>query len=372
MMSWKASTALILALMVVTYAVVGAVMGYVLTYWFTGGSGWVYGLALFLLAALIICVYSYLRPVEAVLKGYGAVQASRSTEPRLYSIVEGLASKAGTPMPKVYVCDMDFPNAFALGRSPDKALVAATRPLMDMLSDEELEGVMAHELSHIIHRDTIVNGTARTTARFLSISAIALGGMGAAALAMLGAGSNSRGGNPILFLIMVVILIPVAMVCLLMCLALPSAGAVMRFGVSRSREYGADESAGRITGRPMALASALRKLEAGCSRDSNTFRDPSSANLWIVNPFGRFRKKLLCSLMDTHPSTDDRVRRLMKLDAELSSSRDPPDSGALFSEVSGKHGKCDVVDGGDGFRRLELRSFSERLPKHYKDNRQMQ
>ena len=372
MMSWKASTALILALMVVTYAVVGAVMGYVLTYWFTGGSGWVYGLALFLLAAMIICVYSYLRPVEAVLKGYGAVQASRSTEPRLYSIVEGLASKAGTPMPKVYVCDMDFPNAFALGRSPDKALVAATRPLMDMLSDEELEGVMAHELSHIIHRDTIVNGTARTTARFLSISAIALGGMGAAALAMLGAGSNSRGGNPILFLIMVVILIPVAMVCLLMCLALPSAGAVMRFGVSRSREYGADESAGRITGRPMALASALRKLEAGCSRDSNTFRDPSSANLWIVNPFGRFRKKLLCSLMDTHPSTDDRVRRLMKLDAELSSSRDPPDSGALFSEVSGKHGKCDVVDGGDGFRRLELRSFSERLPKHYKDNRQMQ
>ena len=372
MMSWKASTALILALMVVTYAVVGAVIGYVLTYWFTGGSGWVYGLALFLLAALIICVYSYLRPVEAVLKGYGAVQASRSTEPRLYSIVEGLASKAGTPMPKVYVCDMDFPNAFALGRSPDKALVAATRPLMDMLSDEELEGVMAHELSHIIHRDTIVNGTARTTARFLSISAIALGGMGAAALAMLDAGSNSRGGNPILFLIMVVILIPVAMVCLLMFLALPSAGAVMRFGVSRSREYGADESAGRITGRPMALASALRKLEAGCSRDSNTFRDPSSANLWIVNPFGRFRKKLLCSLMDTHPSTDDRVRRLMKLDAELSSSRDPPDSGALFSEVSGKHGKCDVVDGGDGFRRLELRSFSERLPKHYKDNRQMQ
>ena len=85
------------------------------------------------------------------------------------------------------------------------------------------------------------------------------------------------------------------------------------------REYGADESAGRITRNPMALASALRKLEDGCSRDTNTFRDSSSANLWIVNPFGRFRKKMLCSLMDTHPSTDDRIKRLMKLDEELSS-----------------------------------------------------
>ena len=319
MKSWKGSTALILALMVVTYAVVGAVMGYVLTYWFTGGSGWVYGLAIFLTIALALCVYSCLRPVEAVLKGFNATVASASTEPRLYGIVRGLAIKAGTPIPKVYVLDMDIPNAFALGRSPDKALVAATRPLMDMLTDEELEGVMAHELSHIIHRDTIVNGTARTTAKFLSISAIAMGGMGMAALAMLGAGSNSKGGNPILFLIMVIILIPITIVCLLMCLALPSAGAVMRFGVSRSREYGADESAGRITGRPMALASALRKLEAGCSRDSNTFRDSSSANLWIVNPFGKFRKKMLCSLMDTHPSTEDRVARLMRLDAELSS-----------------------------------------------------
>ena len=319
MTSWKTSTTLILSMMIVTYAVVGAVMGYVLTYWFSNGDGWKYGLVIFLAIALMLCLFSYIRPVEAVLRGFDATLASESDEPRLYGIVKGLAAKAGTPMPKVYVLDLDFPNAFALGRSPDRALVAATRPLMDMLTDEELEGVMAHELSHIIHRDTIVNGTARSTAKFLSISAIAMGGMGAAALAMLGAGSNSRGGNPILFLIMVVILIPIAIVCLLMCLALPSAGAVMKFGVSRSREYGADESAGRITRNPMALASALRKLEDGCSRDTNTFRDSSSANLWIVNPFGRFRKKMLCSLMDTHPSTDDRIKRLMKLDEELSS-----------------------------------------------------
>ena len=371
MTSWKTSTALILGLMVVTYAIVGAVMGFVLTYWFTGGSGWVYGLVLFLALAIVAAAYSVLAPVPKVLKAYGARQVSRSEEPRLYGIVEELASRSGTPMPKVYVCDVGFPNAFAMGKSPSDAHVAATRPLMDMLTDEELEGIMAHELSHIIHRDTVVNGTARNTAKLLSVSALVMGGMGAAAMAMLGAGSNPKGGNPILFLIMLIVLIPVARVCLLMCLALPSAGAVMRFGVSRSKEYGADESAGRITGRPMALASALRKLEAGCSRDSNTFRDPSSANLWIVNPFGKYRRKLLCSLMDTHPSTDDRVRRLMKLDAELSSSRDPPDGGILFSEVSGKHGTCDVVDDGDGFRRLELRSLSGQLPKHYKDNRQM-
>lgn len=190
-------------------------------------------------------------------------------------------------------------NAFALGRTPDRALVAITRPFLDLLDDDELEGMMAHKLSYIINRDTIVNGTAHTNARFLTVSAIVMG------------------AGEIIFLIMCVILIPVMVVCLVMCLALPSASAIMRYGVSRSREYGADEGSARLTGKPMSLASALMKLEQGCSVQTNTFRDSSSANLWIVNPFGKFRKRFINSLMDTHPSTADRIRRLEELEREI-------------------------------------------------------
>ena len=128
MTSWKASTALILSLMVVTYAIVGAVMGYVLTYWFAGGSGWIYGLTVFLTIALVLCAYSCLRPVEAVLRGFGTTLASESTGPRLYGIVKGLAAKAGTPMPRAYV--LDIPNAFAMEKSPSDTHVAATCPPM--------------------------------------------------------------------------------------------------------------------------------------------------------------------------------------------------------------------------------------------------
>ena len=236
MESWQKSTALILAVMVITYAVVGAVMGYVLTFWWSD-SGWLYGMAIFLVIALILASYSYNIPVDGIVKSFGGRRASLSEESRLYGIVRGLADRAGTPMPAVYVLDEPFPNAFALGRTPDKALVAATRPLLDMLDDDELEGVMAHELSHIIHRDTIVNGTARTNARFLTVSAIVMGAIGALAMALLGAGSgkSSGGAGGIIFLIMCVILIPVMVVCLVMCLALPSASAIMRYGVSRSR-----------------------------------------------------------------------------------------------------------------------------------------
>lgn len=259
---------------------------------------------------------------------HGARKVSRWTDPRLYGIVAGLAAKAGVPVPDVYVCDVDFPNAFALGKSPDKALVAATRPLMDMLTDDELEGVMAHEMSHIIHRDTVVNGTARVCAKGLAASALVMGAIGTLGLAMLGSGGNSKssGGGGLFFLILFVILIPIIAVCLIMCLALPSASAVMRFGVSRSKEFGADEGSARITGKPMALAMALSKMEKGCSVESNTFRDQSSANLWIVNPFGRFRRKLLCSLMDTHPPTEARIKRLMELDDEINDreGRDTP------------------------------------------------
>lgn len=201
-------------------------------------------------------------------------------------------------------------------------MVAATAPLMRMLSDEELEGVMAHEISHIVNRDTVVNGTARINAKLLTVSAIVMGSVGVVLLASLGMGSNTKsGGNGILFLIMLAIAIPMMLVCLVMAAALPSAAALMRFGVSRNREFGADESAAYMTGKPMALARALVKLDEGCGRDINDYGDASAANLWIVNPFGRRRRRLLCSLLDTHPSVEDRVERLVEIENVLRMER---------------------------------------------------
>lgn len=316
--SWKAGTVAILALMVVTYAAVGAILGYVFTYLFSGGSGWLTGMGLFLAVALVIALWCCLRPVDATLRGEAYTRCSPDVQPRLYRIVEGLADRAGTPMPRVYVYDAAFPNAYALGRSPDDAFVCATSGLMEMLDDDQLEGVMAHELSHIMHRDTIVNGIACNSAKALSVSAIVMGAIAALGTALLGAGSGSKGGGGgMLFLILFVILIPVVLACAVMCLMLPAAGAVMRFGVSRSREYGADESASRLTGRPRALAEALLILEGACSSRDNPYNDSASASLWIVNPFGRFRGRFMNRLLDTHPSTQDRVRRLLALDAEL-------------------------------------------------------
>lgn len=352
--SWRKSTAGILILMVATYAIVGGIMGYVVTLIF-GGDGWLYGAIAFLTISLIIAIYCVAAPVDAVMKGMNSSVASDYNNPRLFNIVSRLSSKAGIPMPTVYVLDVPFPNAFALGKGPDSACVAATRPIMDMLTDDELEAVMAHELSHIMHRDTIVNGIARTSSKFLSASAVIMGGIAALGMALIGGGGNGKssgGGGGLFFFILLIILIPIVLACLVFCLALPSAGAVMRYGVSRSREYGADESGARLCGKPMALASALMKLEAGCSSEANTYRDYSSANLWTVCPFGKYKGRLMSGLMDTHPSTKDRIERLKRIQEELDQNRES-DEGSFTSEVVSKGVDLEIREE-DGFRKIEL------------------
>ncbi len=304
-----------LVLMVATYAVVGAVLGYVVSFWFAD-DGWLYGCLAFLLLALAMAVYSCVASPKGVLKGLNARRATPEGDRRLYRTVEELAGKAGVPMPEVYVCDVGMPNAFAYGRSPEKCLVAVTRPLLGMLDDDELEGVLGHELSHVLHRDTVVNGVARNSARCLSAAAMAMGVIGMVGLGAVGATSGAKGGG-ILGLVLLVILIPVIAVLLVLCLCLPTASGIMHFGVSRSREFGADESSGRITGKPLALASALVKIEEGCSESAYTPRDPCSSGLWILDPAGRRKKRILSRLFDTHPPTEERVRRLEALDMEI-------------------------------------------------------
>ena len=195
----------------------------------------------------------------------------------------------------------NMPNAFATGRSPKDAAVVATQPLLNMLTDDELEGVLAHEISHVRNRDILVMSVASTMASIIAyVTRIAVWS------AMFSGGDN-RNQN--------------ILVAVLADITLPVAAALIQLGVSRSREYLADESGARLTGKPMALASALTKIENGCSSPHNKYDNPSYENVWISNPSGKKRSSKLASLFSTHPSTQDRIERLKALDEELNGIR---------------------------------------------------
>jgi len=306
-----------LAVVVIMYAIVGALIGAAVGIWM-GEKYWLYGAAVMMTVALVVAVYCYFAPTDGILRGFNSHQVYEGD--RLYDIVAGIAEKTHSPMPRVYVCDVDFPNAFANGRTPETAFVAATAPLLDVLDNDQVEGVMAHEMSHIIHRDTIVDGTARNCVTVLTASAVIVGILANTANGILKSVSK-RGG--LILLLAFIVLAPLIAVGTLLSLTVPGAAILLRFGVSRSREYGADESSGRITGRPLALASALETIETGCSSKSNTYKDVSTSSLWIANPFGKHREDLLMRMLSTHPSLESRIKRLQELDRELNGGNLP-------------------------------------------------
>ena len=256
-----------------------------------------YGLVAMLAVSVAFNLFSYFGSKKLALAAHKVRLVTREQEPRLYTIVENLAMKADLPMPEVGVSDMPMPNAFATGRNPKNAAVVATRQLLNMLNDEELEGVMAHELSHVKNRDILVMSVASTMASLVSyVTHMAV-------WAAMFNNDDNGGGN--------------LLVAILADVTLPIAAMLIQLGVSRNREYLADESGGRLTGKPMALASALTKLENGCSARTNTYDNPSTANMWITNPFGQRRTRGLINIFRTHPTTPDRIARLKKLDEEL-------------------------------------------------------
>ncbi|QDF95142.1 protease HtpX [Azoarcus sp. DD4] len=225
---------------------------------------------------------------KAVLKMYNARQVDETTSPYLYNMVRELAHRAQLPMPKVYIIDEDQPNAFATGRNPDNAAVAATTGIMRMLSERELRGVMAHELAHVKNRDILISTISATVAG--AISMLANFGM------FFG---GSRDGedrpNPIVS-IAVMILAPIA-------------GMLIQMAISRTREFGADRGGAEISGDPQALAGALAKIDAYARGIPMHTADahPETAQMMIMNPLsgGGLR-----SLFSTHPSTEERVARL--------------------------------------------------------------
>jgi len=247
-----------------------------------------------------INIYSYFCSKKMALAANKVHLITRDEEPRLYDIVESLAIRADLPMPEVGISEVPMPNAFATGRNPKNAAVVATRPLLDLLNDEELEGVMAHEMSHVKNRDILVMSVASTLASIISF--VTRMGVYAAIF-------NNGNKNPAGLIILIIADI-----------AAPIAAALIQLGVSRSREFLADESGGRLTGKPMALANALMKLEGGCTASasmSGSYDRDSYSSVWITNPSGTKIKSTISGLFRTHPSTEDRVAKLRELDAEL-------------------------------------------------------
>lgn len=273
-------------LLVVIGTLVGGIFG-----------NWMYGLTAMLAVSVLFNVFSYFFSKKLALSANKVRLVTPEQEPRLYRIVEDLADRAGLPMPEVGISEMPMPNAFATGRNPKNAAVVATRQLMDLLTDDELEGVMAHELSHVKNRDILVMSVASTMASLIAyVTRMAV-------WAAMFNSNEDNGGNFALALVADI--------------TLPIAAMLIQLGVSRNREYLADESGARLTGKPMALADALTRIEGGCSARTNTYDNPSTANMWISNPFGSRKTAGLLNLFRTHPSTPDRIARLKKLDEEI-------------------------------------------------------
>ena len=252
-------------------------------------AGGANGLMIAFVLAAVMNFVSYWFSDKVVLRMYRAQEVGPSHP--LYQVTERLARQGGLPMPKVYVIPESSPNAFATGRNPEHAAVAATEGILRVLSEHELEGVIAHELAHVRHRDILISSVAATIA-----AAIMMFGRMAMYAGMFAGGRNDRegGSNPIALLAMMILA--------------PIAALLIQSAISRSREFAADAGGAQIAGNPYGLADALRKIDAVARRvplDAN----PATAHMFIIKPFSGAG---LMSLFSTHPSTEARIRALLE------------------------------------------------------------
>jgi heat shock protein HtpX len=250
------------------------------------------GMTLALVMAFGVNFISYWFSDKIVLKMYGAREVSEAESPQLYGSIRRLSTAAGLPMPRVYIIEQGQPNAFATGRNPEHGAVAVTTGILKLLSREELEGVISHELAHIKHRDILVGTVAATIAAAISYIAQ----MAQWAMIFGGRSEDEEGGsNPVAALVMMIVG--------------PIAAMLVQMAISRSREYGADEGGARISGNPRCLASALQKLHSASQRIPLQ-ANPSTAHMFIVNPLSGGG---LVKLFSTHPPVEERIARLEKM-----------------------------------------------------------
>ena len=263
--------------------------------WVGGVVGGTQGMLIALVMAGVMNFVSYFYSDTLVLKHYRAVEVTQREARGLYGIVERLAQKANLPMPKVYIIPERVPNAFATGRNPQNAAVAVTEGLLELLDEDEVEAVLAHELSHVRHYDILVGTIAATIAGAIGVLAnmMQFGAM---------VGSDKNRVNPIVMIVLAIIL--------------PLAAAVIQMAISRNREYMADEGAARLTRHPEWLQSALAKLSNYNRQGSMQSVTQESAHMFIINPFSG-KNISFASLFSTHPSTEDRIARLEELKFEI-------------------------------------------------------
>ena len=258
------------------------------------------GMVIAFFVALATNLFAYWNSDRMVLSMHGAQQVDRASAPEFYELVEQLAGRANLPMPKVYIMDNPQPNAFATGRNPQNAAVAATTGLLTQLSREEAAGVIAHELAHVRNRDTLIMTLTATIAGAISM-------LGNFAM-FFGAGRNREGGG----------LGPVATIAMIV--LAPIAAMIVQMAISRTREYAADRGGAEISGEPLWLASALQRIDSAAHQIENQTAEenPASAPLFIINPLSGAR---MDNLFSTHPATENRIEALMTLAQQMGKTR---------------------------------------------------
>lgn len=277
-------TALLFAFMFGLFLVIGWVVG---AFFF---GNWIVGALVFLAIAGAFNLISYFYSSKIVLWSYKAKIVNETESPRLFKLVRQVSYKSNMPMPRVAIVPTDTPNAFATGRNPKNAVVAATRGIMKLLDDNELEAVLSHEMAHVKDRDILVMSIAATLAGAISFAARSVWwGM------LFGGGRRDSGA---------------AIIAIIVAVTAPIAAILIQLAISRSREYKADQVGAMIHGRPLDLANALERLEEANKRRPIEFGNPASSSIWVVNPF---RGGGLVRLFSTHPPMAERVKRLRKM-----------------------------------------------------------
>lgn len=277
-----------------TVALLGLLSGLLVavSYWIGGTTGALIGVVL----AAITNIGSWYYSDRIALAAYGAQPVSRDRSPELYDTIQQLCDRGGLPMPALYIVPSQSANAFATGRDPEHAAVAVTQGILNILPSDELEAVIAHELSHIQNRDTLTQAVAATIAGAISFLA-------QMAFWFIPIGRDDDGPNPLVGLLMLILA--------------PISATVIQLGISRTREFAADAGSAKLTGNPRALARALERLHQS-ARQMPIQGNPAFEPLLIMNGFsGQFLGKLF----STHPSTEARIERLLKLEGELPSRR---------------------------------------------------
>jgi len=269
-------TVFLMTLMMVLFLFVGYLLG--------GNTG----MTIALVFSLIMNFGSYWFSDKIVLKMYRAKEVNRETAPKFYDMIERLAKQANLPMPKVYLINDPTPNAFATGRNPEHAAVAATTGILQGLSNEELAGVMAHELAHVKHRDTLISTIAATLVGSISYIAQMAGWV-----FMFGRSDDDSPGSGIGGLVLLILSPIIAM--------------LLQMAISRSREFAADRGGAQFTGNPLGLASALEKISRGNQLKPVNHSNPTTAHMFIINPL---RGGGISKLFSTHPPTEERIKRL--------------------------------------------------------------